>query len=480
MDCLATMFSGVLPSGVIEDLRCSYCGGHFDKLLAISETIEGLTDGILRCDCYEYPVIGGIAILRQMSPAWSIRNEAVEKLKQRDVAGALQWLLETGSAAGVPRLAELRAKTARLHHFARRVRQKLGVGSESFLFDLLRLSDGFEAVLRRCRTRGYADYLYHRFANPSLLGAIPPLLVFADGCRHRSRRRVVDLLCGAGHTSALLATLYPDIEVVAADADFINLFLARNFVVPKVVALCLDADLPLPFANASVEGLFCLDGLHYVRSKMTLLEQVDRIVSDQGFWLFAHLHNVLQYNVNPGAPLSPAGYAKRFAFGEQRLLPESMILRQFEGGCLDLTAQPGVDTLGSENALTLIGGRTKLLWSRHPNLELALCRRPDLLEFNPLYRVVAEGSEVILRAHWPSDALRDECTVNSGTPLLAESMCIPRRVVDDIIAAKCGGQLSPDVLGLVRSFALTALPICYPRTDLLRAQGPRNLSESPS
>jgi SAM-dependent methyltransferase len=272
-------------------------------------------------------------------------------------------------------------------------------------------------------------------------------------------------LCGVGHTSAILASLCPGLEIVAADSDFVNLFLARHLTAPGVTALCVDAGFPLPFADAAVDGLFCLDGLHYVRSKVALLREIDRIVSTEGFWLFAHMHNALSANMNPGVPLSPEGYAKRFFFGQQRLLSETEILRQFQaGGFLDLTEQSTLDTIASHNALTLIGARTDLLWTRHLGVDDALCRRPDLLAFNPLYRVEGSTDELLLRAMWPSDTLRRECT---GTiPLPPESVRVPLRIVEEISMARSGGLLSADVRRLVRSAVLVSLPQCYPRLDL--------------
>ena len=455
----------MLPWSLVDDLVCPYCGSHFERLLGINESHEGLTDGILCCECYEYPVVRGIAVLRQMSSVSSTQNEAVERLKQGDLEGALSWLLEAGSAAGVPSLAKLRTQASGWSRFVQQVRQ---IFRESTPFPHggpLSLRDGFEAALRSSRIRGYADYLFYRFANPSLIGAIPPLLVCGDACLRTSRRRVVDFLCGVGHTSAILAALCPGMEVVAADSDFVNLFLARNLTAPGVTALCVDAELPLPFADAAVDGLFCLDGLHYVRSKVALLREVDRIVRDEGFWLFAHMHNALSSNINPGAPLSPAGYAKRFLFGQQRLLSETEILRQFQtGGFLDLTEQPTLDAISSHHALTLIGARTDLLWTQHLGVDDALCRRQDLLEFNPLYRVEEATDELLLRAMWPSDTLRRECT--GTTPLLPELVRLPLHIVEEILMARSGGVLSADVRRLVRSAVLVSLPQCYPRVDL--------------
>ena len=156
---------------------------------------------------------------------------------------------------------------------------------------------------------------------------------------------------------------------------------------------------------------------------------------------------------------------KRFLFGHQRLLPEAEILRQFQaGGFLDLTEQPTIDMLSSNNALTLIGARSDLLWRRHLGLDNKLCYRPDLLEFNPLYCIERGKEEFILRAVWPSDSLRRECI---GTPpLLPDIVRVPFHTLAEIKTVRSGGLLSAEVRQLIRSFVLVSLPECYPRMDL--------------
>jgi SAM-dependent methyltransferase len=392
-----------------------------------------------------------------MSPVSSTRNGAVERLRAGDAEGALQWLLAAGTAPGVPSPIGTRERPAvlrRLFGLSRGAPARVGA-------DLLQ-ARGFDAALRAARPEGYADYLYHRFANPSFLAALPPLVVLGDALRHGGRRRLLELMSGVGHSSATVSALCPGVEPVMADVDFVNLYVARRYVAPAGAALCVDVELPLPLRDDSIDGVYCLDGLHYARSKVALLREVDRIVGPEGAWLFAHMHNARGANVNPGAPLDPGGYAKRFAFGQQRLLAETGILRQFQrDGALDLAQQPASADLDSSDALTLFGARTEDLWRRYVELDAALSRRPDLLEFNPLYRLDRTPDGVVASAQWPSESLRREC---EGTPpLLRESVRVSRDTLRQIASAKAGGPLPGAARELLRSFALVPLPECYPR-----------------
>ena len=410
-------------------------------------------------------MVRGIPVIRQMSPVSSIYNEPVECLKKGDSKKALLWLLENGSAPGVRGIGTCSQKIAgksRIKEMIRGIFKKaplLSFGESSFS------QAGFESALRNSRPPGYADYFFHRYANPSLLGAIPFLVILGDICRMKSSRLVVELLCGIGHSSALIAALFPELKVVSADIDFVNLFLAKTFLARNSAYLCMDAELPLPFKESSVGGLICVDGLHYVRSKAALLQEVDRVVSADGNWLFAHMHNLNTPNPNLGAPLSAEGYETRFAFGQNRLLPEIEVLRQFQtDGSLDLTVQAESRTLVSSHALTLIGGRPDLLWKKHSGVENSLCRLAGLIDFNPIYQMEEASGGLTLRPKWPSDWLRSECA--EKVPILPDEVHVPSRVLKDISSFRKGGSFSEEVRKLLLSFVLVPLPECYPRKTL--------------
>jgi hypothetical protein len=177
------------------------------------------------------------------------------------------------------------------------------------------------------------------------------------------------------------------------------------------------------------------------------------------------MHNATGDNVNPGAPLTADGYAARFAFGRQRLMPEREVLHQFQaGGCLDLTEQPDIRSLASSHALTLVGARMETLWEKHAGLDVALCCRPDLIGFNPLYHAERISDGLMLRSVWPSESLRKECV--GKMPVLPESLHVRQHVVDELAELRATGSLSDDVRKLLRSFVLVSLPVCYPRVGL--------------
>ena len=444
-----------LPRALLEDLRCPCCGAKFEVAVECVASGDRLNAGVLACDCYEYPVVEGIAVLRQMSPVSSTRNQAVDLLRKGDSNGALAWSLEFGSAPGVPRPATSQGVRLESIPFLGYLLGRLSQGrTTSALADLSKIDD-FETALRALRPRGYSDYLYQRFANPSLLGAIPPLLVLGDACRRSGRGRLLDLLCGTGHSSSTVAALCPGVDVVMADFDFVNLCIAERFLSPTATALCVDAQIPLPFADRSVDAVFCMDGLHYVRSKTALLEQIDRIVCSEGAWLFAHMQNAACDNVNAGTPFDALEYRERFAFGEQRIFGESQIVREFrETGSLHLTCQAEEEVVANSPALTLMGSRGNGLWQRYVSLLLAC---PDRSALKPLYRVEAQDGELFADAVWPSESRKRECSQTDA--LSPEHVRISADLANSIASPRTSDP--GGVRELVRSFLLVSLPECY-------------------
>lgn len=446
------------PLHLVDELRCPYCESG---LRIVKSVPHNLTAGVLSCDCYDYPVVDGIPVIRQIGPPASSRNEASERILNGDIAGARAWLRGAGRAPAVASPLSLLRRMARVPG---KLAKAVGLGKEAESSAPIG-AKGFEGHLHATRSTGYAHYLFQRFANPSILGAIPPLMVLGQYCVGTPRGRLLELLSGTGHASAIVRAAYPGIEVVLTDIDFVNLEIARRYLSPGTPALCIDAEGPLPFRSDTFDGLFCMDGLHYVRSKATLLREVDRVVSNRGAWLFAHMHNADGENVNAGTPLASGAYAARFAFGEYRLHAETAILAEMrDTGGLDLTKPPDPATVAGANSLSLFGARDTSLWRKHSGLDRQLAGRPELLALNPLYRARREGDDLMAVASWPTESLREECTAEG--PVLPESICFDAPLLDEIAATTAGSQPTERVLQLIRQSILVSLPLCYPRTSL--------------
>ena len=231
------------PLSLISALHCPYCGSGFDIVSHPSSrpSANSLSYGILKCACHHYPVIEGIPIIQHV--------DGLESITARIREGNLQRALLV--AMNVFRVKW--ARRTRWHQLR-------------YCLDCLKLISRtelcFEDAVNLVRQPNvFSDYLFHRYANPSFLAAIGPLHLLgtltedstiaplATTATFREPIRVLDLACGAGHTSFLMRLLFPELAVFSVDHDFVSLYLAKRYLAPDSTYLCLDAEVPSPFAD---------------------------------------------------------------------------------------------------------------------------------------------------------------------------------------------------------------------------------------
>jgi SAM-dependent methyltransferase len=316
------------------------------------------------------------------------------------------------------------------------------------------------------RHRAYADYLVHRYANPSIIGAAALIGLIAEHARRLQRDaesrplRILDLGGGAGHASFLIAQTLPGAEVVLADRDYSNLYLAGRFLAPRAQRLCIDAEAPLPFPDGAFEVVFTLDSFHYVRSKAALVGEMRRILAPGGLMLLAHLHNALQFNPAPGTPLAPDDYRRILGPGallarEDRII-DGLLAREE----LDLSLAD--EDLDSAPALVAAAGPE---WLRARHDLSGLFRTPGRVHLNPIYSLdaAANGSPRCAVRKFPSQGLQRECA--------GLDAYMPARVMlDPTAAAALDGSAhgrpglpgdSPEAAALRRSLVAIPLPPNY-------------------
>ena len=397
----------MLKTAFIKELHCPYCASPLSVELAIRSDAHHIEHGVVRCGCYRYPIIDGILILKQQSGPADTHDVRVAHLMAGEIElarhramhvdvplstgpGRWQRALQNGVARGIPMAGAL---------------ARLG----SRLADRRESSEGlsFAELLNALRPGLYGQYLYQRYANNSFLASIAPLLLLGD---LRPGQRVLELTCGIGHSAFLMQSLFPHLQLVATDHDYVNLSIAKRHFVTGAQLVCLDAEVPLPFAERSFDAVFCLDGFHYVRSKVALTNELDRVTDREAIWLFPHLHNVNVENFSPGIPLSPDHYVQCFKQVPHKIYCEAPLLRDFHrDGALLLDRVPTAHEVSQAQNLTLIGTRRPAFWRARTDLARRLSMHPGKLRVNPIYRTHHEGSITRLTLAWPSPRLREEC-----------------------------------------------------------------------
>lgn len=430
----------MLKAAFIEELHCPYCGSALLLERTLASRADRIEHGIVRCGCYRYPVIDGILILKQQSGPADTHDVRVAHLMAGEIEQARHRAMHVdGPLAAVP---------SRWHRIVRQMQNKLAPEPG------LREEPPFAELLETLRPGLYAQYLYHRYANNSFLASIAPLLLLGDLA---PGQRVLELTCGIGHSAFLMHALFPHLQLVATDHDFVNLSIARRHVVPEAQLVCLDAEAPLPFAEGSFGGVFCLDGFHYLRSKVALIKELNRVTEAQALWLFPHLHNARAENFNPGIALEPEHYGRCFSDVPHRIFPESSLLSDFHReGALQLGRTPEAAELSRAQNLTLIGTRRQDFWRHRTDLAPRLSKHPHKLIVNPIYRVQATEAVTRLTLSWPSKRLQEECReVEDYLPMSLEldSALLRRLRADQLVDGD-----SSIISELTRKFVLVNLP----------------------
>lgn len=398
----------------------------------------------VKCRCYRYPVVEGILVLRQLSGVADGDDPIVARLDAGDSRGALKAAFEHASPFPPWR----RGRRSRAG--------KLWGGVEATAKSArLALAATFHDAVYALRPEAFAEYLYYRHANPSLLAALGLIRLVTE---HAGGGRMLDLGCGAGHTSFLLSSFATTSPLVAADYDFANLYLVRRFQAARSLCICLDAERPLPFPDGWFYTIFCLDAFHYIRSKVALVRELERSAASGARWLLPHLHNAGQENPNPGTPLEQEDYLRLFSTIAPRLFDEAALLESFvRQGVVDLETEAG--PLSKARAFTLVADPSARMFRRYERVEARVLGSAVPLALNPIYERAPAGARRALERTELSPAFARECELALGyLPKHAD-------LDPDVIPRFERGELARDELealeALVRSFVLVPLPPSY-------------------
>jgi SAM-dependent methyltransferase len=426
-------------AAVIADMHCPYCGSGLAHELTAAAGY-----GVLRCACHSYPVVAGIPIVQQVDGLRSV----VEFIRSHDPRRALLQALNVFRVKW--------ARRTRWHQFAYHLASRKLVERDDLTFE-----DGVDLVRK---PRVFADYLLHRYANPSFLAAAGVLQVLGslvervDLASDRPAR-VLDLACGAGHSSFLINHLFPELSVIAADHDFVSVYLAKRFVAPNAVHLCIDAEVPSPFADRYFDAVYCLDAFHYLKAKRAVVRELARVATRDALWLFPHLHNAMQANVTAGIPLSPEAYLSCFDLPSARLFDENQVLtRLVEQQHLDLANPPSTPQLDDAPALILIAGPGDL-WRAYREFPSSLARDHTTLAINPIYRRIDAGESTELELRWPNAVMKLECA--GAEAVLPRQYRLSNRLLHGRVNER--PQYEPELADAVGKFVLVPLPSGYVR-----------------
>jgi len=433
----------------LKQLHCPYCGSNFELTKKLDDVAGDIIHAIAECNCRGYPIVSGILTLNTLN--LNALNEALGALREGDPRTAIFKLLEpTSNTSRIIQAAK--SKGIPFSGGIEKLRSKL---VQSYLEKFTHL-DNFSLVVDYCRSISFGGYFKHRFSSSTFIAAVPLicLMQYLPG-------PVLEVGCGMGHHGFVISQLYPDRKLVLADASFVNLYLTKKFFAPHADCICLNANDPLPFKDASFGAVFASDSLHYLHSKKLAVEEIGRLYnSDNGAMLFSHLHNMERENPAAGEPLTASGWLDLVSFSKARLFPERQILKDFlNDDKLDLSREYSNDVIQEIDAFVLIAASSPGLFKLYQGIGGDFFNLREHLIVNPLYRMSLKEDQALLKKYWPTKYMRQE---NKDIDAFLPSTFFLDRQSSEKIAAGKFSQLDTSLVQqLQKKFILINAPISY-------------------
>jgi hypothetical protein len=319
---------------LLQELHCPYCGSAFELSRNVSSNRERLEYGLIRCSCFEFPVVEGILLLslakgyggaeEDMQPYVPLQAAAVAYLGRGDVQGLKAWIKRHSPLAAA--LAEGSLKTylqfvvayeltlrpvvslflARAAHYevvgdiparAQLARRLGSSGQSSRLLDALQplaarfynwrlhLSErtASEAFEREQLRKYYVQRFFCPRANATSLHL-----------RHLPKTgRILSLCSGHGvfENWLQIAGIEPA-QLVCVDAQIINLLVVRHLIGANADLICHDVQFDLPFADGSFDGVFSSTCLPEIPPQSHFIRQAVRVTASHGWTAFDSIWTV--------------------------------------------------------------------------------------------------------------------------------------------------------------------------------------------
>ncbi len=407
-------------------LRCPYTGSAYSTAGDPGAVGSEIEFGVVDSEAGSFPVVGGVLRL--------LLDDLREPLVQLVGSGRNEDALK--AALEVPFLSRRENVTNALwRRVARRVSKDAGVYAagpgKRRVYELATQEGAFADVVSRVATPNWANWQALRFTMPTFLPVFPLAHVA------RGRRTIFDFGCGLGHSAFLLQRVAPDSDLVCGDYSFTSMYLAKRFLAPQSLCICLDGDYPLPFVNGHFDCVFSTDALQYIGPKVGLAREFGRVLAPDGTIALAHLHNRLSPERGcTGTALTPSGYLGLFDGMERRLYPESTIVADYVSeGALKLATQHDLEG-GAPwlEGVSLVASRSASVFEDLGGLvdaEVDLMRRPRL---NPLYTATVDRGVLTAERALGEPFARERSV--SGTTIL------PKTAHLDVQGLDCASWLS--------------------------------------
>lgn len=432
---------------LLETLVCPWSAARF-SIQVIDARGDEVEYAILASEAGVFPLVNGIPVLL---PG---RDESVRLLRSGD-------LLEARARALVADIAPARLDAALDALAGRdpvgRAAHQLGRAIEARRVHTARIAcqrgtsaDLIQLAYRDSPARSVdaLNYFTYRWATPRHLVALSCIESLT-----RDRGPVLDLGCGAGHLTWPLMRRAGGAPVVGVDRLLFLLLAARARLGPPAQLVCADVS-ALPFRDGWASSVLASDVLSFVTAKWSVMREIDRVLSPEGWLALVSVINSRARHVYAGEPLTPAGWRRLVEhYPGHRVLADGQILaRYLSGSGLDARHDSDDAVIDRSRRLTLVAARDGSVAQDHGAFE-SWPHAHGELGINPLYRVAHVGREgVAYDRRFPgSTFVADNCEMLEYLPAGA---VVPRSVIE---SAPCGSD-NAALDGLVASLVVLGFP----------------------
>ena len=430
-----------MKHGLLELIRCPYCGTDFKIGEIYSENEEEIINGYIKCECNEYPILEGILILKN-TPT---KKHIINYLKKKAITKAIALSFGPG-INDICRAIDIIEPNP-----CGKIFKKSLLGFVNY-FSKKRYGRYSNKNLSFCDVLGSGPsdaYFKHRFSTQTFWLTYPfiPLL-------RKKQKRILDVCCGAGHVSFVISKYVNPDELICVDGDFKSLYLAKKYF-SNAEFINIDANYQLPFKDGTFSSILMPDAFQYIDARVLLAKEFERVLSKEGMLLLLHLHNALAKNVAAGKPLSPSTWMGLFDNIKVTALPEKKLIEDFIlRDLLDLSKSYSEKELNVSD-ISIIGGVDldcfDGIWKDIFNIK-------ENLIINPIYKMKEEGDKILLEREFPSEMFRKEYPLTEK--YLPEGCEIDKRFVDGrSVCVSDSDEI--EIEDLMRKFVVINVPEKY-------------------
>lgn len=376
---------------LLKLMRCPCCGTDFEIEKICSENEKGIVNGLIRCECDEFPIIESILILKR----GYTKEPIIKSIKKMESTEEFVALLFGNYFDNVI--------TEDICKFASFLESKGMYGQILGKILLIIVKHRTEKSYKKYSSKNlsfydtlgnnpWGVYLKHRFSLESFWSIYPfiPLL-------KKNKKRILDMCCGMGHVSFVISKYINPSELICVDASFSNLYLAKKYFAPDAEFICLDGNYPLPFKDGIFSSGLMMDAFHYIDARASLANELERVLHPEGLLLFLHVHNSLVHNLGAGKPLPPSVWINLFNDLNVKALPEKKVVEDFIfKDKLDLLKEYSENEINSSNAINIIVSKNKSLFDIYEKIGSDFLKNKRNLIINPLYEIRNERKKIVL------------------------------------------------------------------------------------